>query len=74
MTFYYAEIYFVEKEIQCHRNEPIGAGLDSTITSSVMLWWEPDFGARQSIQPKIKFGFYCEDSRNLCNMSLFLFP
>lgn len=57
MTFYHADIYFAEKEIQCHRNDNLVAGLDSTITSSIILWWEPDFGARQSIKPETKSGF-----------------
>lgn len=57
MAFYHADIYFVEKEIECHRNENIVAGLDGTVTSSIMLWWEPDFGTRQSIKPETKSGF-----------------
>ena len=46
MTFYHGDTYFAEKEIQSHRNDNIVAGLDSTITSSIILWSEPDFGAR----------------------------
>lgn len=39
-----------------HRNDNIVAGLDGTVTSSIMLWCS-DFGTRHLIKPETKSGF-----------------